>query len=240
MEIINGERRSGRTVALIYISATSGQPILTPTVQQAAFVEAEARKLGVKIPKVQSFSQAVNWAKKGFKDIIIAEGIYLSRAAINKRGGYLIDNADELFEQLLEEKLGAEVAAITICQPVAMKEREWEKTDDVDRRAQEKDIEAGLAPGFWKRGGPTPDCEGFRGCKTCKDPDRGTHGWCPLAWQPEWDEEQKTKTYKCSWCGEIVHTARWKKTTDEYFLLRCPKCERVTVLPKGPGGNKRE
>lgn len=146
MEIINGERQSGRTVALIYISATSGQPILTPTVQQAALVEAEARKLGVKIPRVQSFSQAVNWAQKGFKDIMIAEGLYLPRETINKRGGYLIDNADALFEQLLEQKLGAKVAAITICQPVAMKDRYWEKIDDVDRRAQEADIEAGLAP----------------------------------------------------------------------------------------------
>lgn len=147
MEIINGERRSGRTVALIYISATSGQPILTPTVQQAVLVEAEARKLGVKIPRVQSFSQAVGWAKKGYRDIMIAEGLYLPREAINKRGGYLIDNADALFEQLLEEKLGAKVAAITICQPVAMKERDWEKIDDADRSAQEADIEVGRGSG---------------------------------------------------------------------------------------------
>lgn len=239
MEIINGERRSGRTAALISISAISGQPILTPSIKQAAFVEAAARELGVEIPRVRSYQELVLARRRGCRDYQTGRG-YMTFEEIDRRGGFLIDNADELFEQLLEEKLGAKVAAITICQPVAMKERDWEKIDDVDRRAQEADIEAGLAPGFWKRGGPTPDCEGFRGCKTCKDPDRGMHGWCPLAWRAEWDEEPKTKTYKCYWCGEIVHTARWKETSDEKILLRCPKCERVSVLPKGPGGDKRE
>ncbi len=112
MEIINGGRGSGKTVRLIYISAGTGRPILTPTRRQANFVKAEARKLGVEIPPVLTFSEAKAIAKRFDGD--------QTRQEINRRGGYLIDNADELFELLLEEKLRTKIATITICVPVTM------------------------------------------------------------------------------------------------------------------------
>lgn len=112
MEIINGGRGSGRTVRLIYITAETGRPILTPTRRLADFIKAEARKLGVEIPPVLTFSEAKAMAKRFDAD--------RTREEINRRGGYLIDNADELFEMLLEEKLRTQIAAITICQPVTI------------------------------------------------------------------------------------------------------------------------
>ena len=129
MEIINGQRQSGRTTALIYISAISGQPILTPSIQQAAFVEAAARELGVEIPRVRSYQEVVLDRRRNCRDYPTGRG-YMTFEEIDKRGGFLIDNADELFEALLSEKLRAKIAAITICAPVAMKERYWEKLDE--------------------------------------------------------------------------------------------------------------
>lgn len=122
MKIINGERRSGRTTALIYDSAKTGRPILTPSLQQAAFVEAEARKLGVEIPKVRSFQEVVIAKRRGYIDYPTGRG-YMTFREIDRLGGFLIDNADELFEGLLCEKLQARVAAITVCVPVTMKDR---------------------------------------------------------------------------------------------------------------------
>ena len=138
MEIINGERRSGRTTALIYDSAKTGRPILTPSLKQAAFVEAAARELGVEIPRVRSYQELVNAIRGGLREYQTGRG-YTSIKEIDRRGGFLIDNADWLFEALLSEKLGAKVAAITICAPVVMKDRYPEKMDEA--------AEAGEGPG---------------------------------------------------------------------------------------------
>lgn len=132
MESINGERRSGRTTSLIYISAITGQPILTPSLKQAAFVEAVARELGVEIPRVRSYQEIVLARRRGCRDYQTGRG-YMTFKEIDRRGGFLIDNADELFEALLSEKLGAKIAAITICAPVAMKERYCEKLDEAKK-----------------------------------------------------------------------------------------------------------
>lgn len=129
MEIINGERRSGRTTALIYDSAKTGRPILTPSFRQAALVEAEARKLGVEIPRVRSFQEIVRARARGFRDYPTGRG-YMSFVEIDRRGGFLIDNADELIEGLLIEKLKARVAAITVCIPVTMKDLYKEKINE--------------------------------------------------------------------------------------------------------------
>ena len=135
MEIINGERRSGRTTALIYISATNKQPILTPSIQQAGFVEAEARKLGVEIPRVRSFQEIVLARRRGYRGYPIGRG-YITFEEIDRRGGFLIDDADALFEQLLFEKLGTRAAAITICAPVTMKHRYREKLDEATKAGE--------------------------------------------------------------------------------------------------------
>ena len=131
MEIINGERRSGRTTALIYISAMNGQPILTPSIKQAGFVEAAARELGVEIPRVSSYQEVVLARRRGIRDYQTGRG-YMTFEEIGRRGGFLIDNADELFEALLSEKLGAKIAAITVCIPVAMKDRYREEPDKME------------------------------------------------------------------------------------------------------------
>lgn len=136
MEIINGERRSGRTVALILESAKTGRPILTPSIRQAAYVEAEARKMNLEIPKPHSFGQVVSMRERGFRGARPSEG-YFDEREIDRRGGYLIDNADELLEGLLFEKLGARVAAVTICVPVTMKDLYREKIEEARKAITE-------------------------------------------------------------------------------------------------------
>lgn len=208
MEIINGERRSGRTTALIHISAMSGQPILTPSIKQAAFVEAAARELGVEIPRVRSYQELVLARRRGCRDYPTGRG-YMTFEEIDKRGGFLIDNADELFEALLSEKLGAKIAAITICQPVAMKERYWEKLDEA------------------KKAG-----EGTEGLRIVEVDEMG------LDMGGE-DQEMGGVQYYCGACRRIVTTYRYKYTSGGKVLMECPACGELTVLPEKRGDERK-
>lgn len=206
MEIINGERRSGRTVELILESAKTGRPILTPSIQQAAFVEAEARKMGLEIPKPHSFSQVVEMRERGFRGTRPSDG-YFDEREIDRRGGYLIDNADALLEGLLFEKLGARVAAVTICAPVAMKERYREKLEEA--------AEVGEGPG---------------GLRIVEVDEMGLD----LGGE---DQEMGGVQYYCRACRRITTTYRYKHTSGGKVIMECPACGELTVLPEKRGDN---
>lgn len=128
MKIINGERQSGRTTMLIIASAVTEQPIVTPTREQAHFVEMEAKKMGLEIPRVWSFGEITSLQSRGHRIQTGIEGTC-----------FLVDNAEQIIQQMLEESLGGKVSAITICAPIVRKQynREDENNgkEDAGRRS---------------------------------------------------------------------------------------------------------
>ena len=110
MNIINGERQSGRTTMLIIASAVTGKAIVTPNEQQARFIEQEAKRMELEIPTVMSFDRIAAIRAKGCRLFTDAE-----------EAGFLVDNAELIIEQLLEAQLGGKVSAITICAPKVIK-----------------------------------------------------------------------------------------------------------------------
>lgn len=95
MTYITGKRSSGKTTKLIYVSALTGYPIITPTKSNAEFIKKQAGILGVKIPEPISATTLK----------------MLSRGWIDINDKFLIDDADSIIEQALKEYLH--------CTPVA-------------------------------------------------------------------------------------------------------------------------
>ena len=90
-----GKRGSGKTIKLIYVSALTGYPIITPTRSSVDFIKKQAKTLDVKIPEPMSAEQLR----------------FFSRGRVNYNDKYLIDDADTIIEQALKEYLH--------CTPVA-------------------------------------------------------------------------------------------------------------------------
>ena len=122
MNIINGERQSGRTTMLIIASAVTGKTIVTPTEEQARFVEREAKRMKMEIPTVVSFARI---------EAIRAKGSRIMTDA--REEGFLVDNAEQIIEQLLEAHLGGKVSAITICAPYVLEA----KHNNEDQKGEE-------------------------------------------------------------------------------------------------------
>lgn len=95
MTYITGERRSGKTRTLIFVSAITGYPIVVPTKSDVDFIKKQAKELNVKIPEPISATTLK----------------MLSRGWIDINDKFLIDDADSIIEQALKEYLH--------CTPVA-------------------------------------------------------------------------------------------------------------------------
>ncbi len=114
MKIINGERQSGRTTMLIIASAVTGKAIVVQNEQQARLIEQEAKRMELEIPTVMSFNRIAAIREKGCRLFTDAE-----------EAGFLVDNAEQIIEQLLEAQLGGKVSAITICAPNVLKAKHF-------------------------------------------------------------------------------------------------------------------
>lgn len=89
MQVFIGGRRTGKTTRLIMLSHDTGIPIYTRTEQMAAFVEHQARRMGVTIPKPICRTPKLT-------------GLRPSQVIVDEAGG------------VLEDVLGAKVVAASI------------------------------------------------------------------------------------------------------------------------------
>ena len=95
MIYLTGKRRSGKTTTLIYASAVTGYPIVTPTRSMADFIKKQAQTLDIKIPE----------------PVCVEQLRLFSRGRTDDNDKYFIDNADEIIKLALKEYLH--------CTPVA-------------------------------------------------------------------------------------------------------------------------
>lgn len=100
--IINLPRCGGKTTALVYASAVDRIPILCFSISHKKYIEQLAKKLGVNIPEPLACNP---------KD--------LSRIGGLGEHKVLIDNAEIVIPNLIKEKLGIEIAAMTMSVPMS-------------------------------------------------------------------------------------------------------------------------
>lgn len=96
MKFIVGEKGTGKTTKLLYMSMITSCPIITETESQAKHLKRKANILGLDIPEPMSFTE--------FK--------YLDKTKYPKQ--ILIDNGEHIIENALKQYLGAEVRTITL------------------------------------------------------------------------------------------------------------------------------
>lgn len=107
MKIINMARQTGKTTMLINAAYVNGAPILVPNEKRKMFVEEQAKFMGLKV------------------EVYSLNDITLNRLHPSE---FYIDDAEEVFERVLMQTLGAPVRACTISVPYIERKRE-EKED---------------------------------------------------------------------------------------------------------------
>lgn len=108
MNYLTGKRRSGKTMRLIFASAVTGYPIVTPTQSGVDFIMKQAQTLDVKIPEPISATTLK----------------MLSRGWIDINDKFLIDDADLIIEQALKEYLHCTPVAAVINNTISLSIKE--------------------------------------------------------------------------------------------------------------------
>ena len=98
MKIINGERGSGKSTAIIRTAEIMNAQIITPTRRMATGILHDAREMGANIKNPVSWDEIRNNPHKF-------------------PGPYLVDEAEEVIEAALRETLKGDVLAITVTKP---------------------------------------------------------------------------------------------------------------------------
>ena len=96
MFVVSGGRRTGKTSFLIWKSAFTGIPIMARSRQQKEFIECQAKRMGVKIPKPVIFSINNHHCRDGYKIRSV-----------------FIDDADHWIRQVVAAHMGCEVEGMT-------------------------------------------------------------------------------------------------------------------------------
>lgn len=99
MKILNRERRSGKTMRMIYASEVTGFRIITPTRSTARDAKALASELGCDIPEPICVEE--------FKDVKL-------HSAGFENCGILIDEAESIIQDALEAYFRCPVHAISL------------------------------------------------------------------------------------------------------------------------------
>ena len=108
MNYLTGKRRSGKTMRLIFASAVTGYPIVTPAQSGVDFIKKQAQTLDVKIPEPISATTLK----------------MLSRGWIDINDKFLIDDADLIIEQALKEYLHCTPVAAVINNTISLSVKE--------------------------------------------------------------------------------------------------------------------
>jgi hypothetical protein len=113
--IINLPRGGGKTTALVYASAVNRIPILCLGLSHKGYIKELAKKLGVDIPEP-----------------LTCNPNDLSR--IGGLGAYkvLVDNAEVVIPEFIREKLGIEIAAMTMSVPMVHPEQKTFSENQID------------------------------------------------------------------------------------------------------------
>ena len=82
MTIWNKPRGSGKTIRMLYASEYTGHNIIVSTAERAHQLEATAKKLGLKIPKVLSVNNFLDRTIVCDQDIIIDESFDVLNAFV--------------------------------------------------------------------------------------------------------------------------------------------------------------
>ena len=107
MNIINGERGSGRTTFLIHAAYVTGARIICPSSEIARYISGMAKKEGLEILEPLGFKDFMDRSCRGF-----ARGERV-----------LMDNADMVLSEILTDYFRVPVEAITINCPDVLKSR---------------------------------------------------------------------------------------------------------------------
>ncbi len=94
---IKRKRRCGKTTALIHMSAVTGAPIITNTLRQVSFIESEANKLKMPIPKPISIYE---WKQ--------------CNRGIRFEKGILIDDLDIMLPYILNNYFGTKILSASV------------------------------------------------------------------------------------------------------------------------------
>lgn len=87
MNLINKPRGTGKTVQLIYTSATTGYPIVCHNIAMIENIKSMADKLGCDIPKpvtVAEMRNGMNRGGKNYENVLVNEVMLFFNAAINE------------------------------------------------------------------------------------------------------------------------------------------------------------
>lgn len=98
MKIINRERFSGKSMMLLYSAYTNGQPIIVYNLERKNFLLNMAKELNVKV-HIYTLQE------------------YRETGKVDPNKGILIDDAEKIIENALNNYLRSEVVAITLCIP---------------------------------------------------------------------------------------------------------------------------
>ena len=96
MKVIAKGRQKGKTTQLLYTSATTGYPILTPTESKCEFLNLEAKKLEIEIPEPITVGRLIS-----------------SRDGGKPRNKILVDDTEEVLHLLLMY-FGYDLQALTV------------------------------------------------------------------------------------------------------------------------------
>ena len=114
MKIVNTPRGSGKTIMLIRLSAMTDQRIITLNKQAAERIEKMAKRMGLKIPKPLSYSEAHDFRTR------------------ERLSPYLIDEYDLIAEAVLEQYLQNKIDFCTTSRNIINTSLGWEVKEDVE------------------------------------------------------------------------------------------------------------